>query len=186
MNWKEAWKKKWETQPILMLLTIIIWSIFIGLCIKGGTLLFTSIYSLFNPEVAQNLYQGLDLSVAREWHTGYYLGAISLLLGISIAKAYIFFLVIRVFLTIDLLHPFSKEVSVLISKIGKVTVEVGILIIIASGYFNWLSSETTSSPALSGFLGGAFEYLIMGAVIYSIALVFKRGVEIQTENDLTV
>ncbi|SEJ34854.1 Protein of unknown function [Cyclobacterium xiamenense] len=186
MNWKETWKNKWETQPVLMLLTIIIWSIFIGLCIKGGTLLFTSIYSIFNPEVAQNLYQGLNLSVAREWHLGYYLGAVSLLLGILIAKAYIFFLVIRVFLTIDLVHPFSKEVSVLISRIGKVTVEVGVLIIIASGYFHWLSSRTMHSPALSGFLGGAFEYLIMGAVIYAIALVFKRGVEIQTDNDLTV
>ncbi|WP_162419368.1 DUF2975 domain-containing protein [Cyclobacterium roseum] len=186
MNWKEAWKNKWETQPVLMLLTIVIWSIFIGLCIKGGTLLFTSLYSLFNPEVAQNLYQGLNLSVAREWHLGYYLGAVSLLLGILVAKAYIFFLVILVFLTIDLVHPFSKEVSVLISRIGKVTVEVGVLIIIASGYFHWLSSQTLHSPAPSGFLGGAFEYLIMGAVIYAIALVFKRGVEIQTDNDLTV
>jgi hypothetical protein len=185
-TWKNTWKNKWETQPVLMLLTIVIWSIFIGLCIKGGTLLFTSVYSIFKPEVAKNLYRGLNLSVAREWHTGYFLAAVSLLLGILVAKAYIFFLVIRVFLKIDLVHPFSREVSVLISRIGGVTVQVGVLTIIASGYFSWLSSRTMHSPALSGFLGGAPEYLIMGAVIYAIALVFKRGVEIQTDNDLTV
>ncbi|MCC5936150.1 MAG: DUF2975 domain-containing protein [Lunatimonas sp.] len=186
MTWKETWKNKWESQPVLMLLTIVIWSIFIGLCIKGGALLFTSVYSLFNPEVAKDLYKGLNLSAAREWHTGYYLAAVSLLIGIMVAKAFIFFLVIRVFQKIDLVHPFSREVSVLISRIGEVTVQVGVLTIIASGYFSWLSTRTMQSPALSGFLGGAFEYLIMGAVIYAISLVFKRGVEIQADNDLTV
>jgi len=186
MNAKEAWKNKWETQPVLMLLTIVIWSIFIGLCIKGGALLFTSVYSLFSPSVAKDLYKGLDLSVIREWHTGYYIVAVSLLIGILALKAYIFFLVIRVFLKIDLVHPFSKEVSILISNIGKVTVQVGILIIIATSYFVWLSSKTLHSPPTSGFLSGSAEFLIMGAVIYAIAMVFKRGVEIQADNDLTV
>lgn len=186
MNFKEKWGKKWETQPVLMLLTIIIWSIFIGLCIKGGTLLFTSVYSIFSPSVAKDLYKGLDLSVIREWHKGYYIVAVSLLIGILASKAYIFFLVIRVFLKIDLVHPFSKEVSILISKIGKVTVQVGVLIIIAMAYFRWLSSNTSHWPATGGFLSGSFEFLIMGAVIYAIAMVFKRGVEIQSENELTV
>lgn len=186
MNWKKEWTKKWETQPVLMLLTIVIWSIFIGLCIKGGSLLFTSVYSLFSPSVAKDLYKGLDLSVFREWHTGYYIVAVSLLIGISASKAYIFFLVIRVFLKIDLVHPFSKEVSILISNIGKVTVQVGVLTIIAASYFVWLSSKTFHSPLTSGFLSGSAEYLIMGAVIYAIAMVFKRGVEIQADNDLTV
>ncbi|WP_209331104.1 DUF2975 domain-containing protein [Lunatimonas salinarum] len=186
MNRKEAWKSKWENQPLLMLLTVVIWGIFIGLCIKAGALLFTTVYSLYDPLVAQNLYKGLDMSVLREWHTGYYLAAMSLLLGILVAKAYIFLLVIRIFLKIDLVHPFSREVSVLISRIGEVTVQVGLLIIVTSGYLKWLSSQTMHSPAVGGFLGGAFEYLIMGAVIYAIALVFKRGVEIQADNDLTV
>lgn len=186
MNWKGEWTKKWEPQPVLMLLTIVIWSIFIGLCIKGGTLLFTSVYSLFTPSVAKDLYKGLDLSVFREWHTGYYIVAVSLLIGILASKAYIFFLVIRVFLKIDLVHPFSKEVSNLISKIGKATVQVGVLIIIAVSYFVWLSSKTLHSPPTGGFLGGSAEFLIMGAVIYAIAMVFKRGVEIQADNDLTV
>ncbi len=186
MNWKESWKSKWENQPLLMLLIIVIWGIFIGLCIKAGALLFTTVYSVFNPLAAQNLYDGLDLSLLREWHTGYYLAAMSLLLGVLAAKAYIFFLVIRIFLKIDLIHPFSKEISNLISKIGTVTVQVGILIIIASGYFKWLSARTVQSYDLGGFLGGAFEYLIMGAVIYAIAIVFRRGVEIQADNDLTV
>jgi TRAP-type C4-dicarboxylate transport system permease large subunit len=186
MNWKETWKSKWENQPLLMLLTIVIWGIFIGLCIKAGALLFTTVYSLFDPSVAKDLYEGLDMSVVREWHTGYYLAAMSLLLGVLAAKAYIFYLVIRIFLKIDLIHPFSKEVSDLISKIGEVTLQVGILIIIASRYFKWLSVRTIHSPDLGFFLGGAFEFLIMGAVIYAIAVVFRRGVEIQADNDLTV
>jgi len=56
-----TWKEKWTQQPTLMLITIIIWSIFIGLCIQAGTLLFTFVYSFFKPIVAQNLYEGLNL-----------------------------------------------------------------------------------------------------------------------------
>ena len=59
---KSQWKEKWVNQPSLMLITVVIWSIFIGLCIQAGALFFTSIYSFFNPIVAQNLYEGLNLS----------------------------------------------------------------------------------------------------------------------------
>jgi hypothetical protein len=180
------WKKKWETQPGLMLITIVIWSIFIGLCIQAGAVLFTFIYSLFNPVVAQNLYEGLNLSALMEQNIWHYVGVLSLIVAITGLKAYIFFLMIMIFLKINLTHPFSKEVSKLISQIGQVTIEIAVFIIFTNAYFKWLSKRGFDMPALGEYMGGAFEYFLMGIIIYAISKVFKRGLEIQSENELTI
>ncbi|HMQ00118.1 MAG TPA: DUF2975 domain-containing protein [Cyclobacteriaceae bacterium] len=180
------WKKKWETQPGLMLITVLIWSIFIGLCIKAGAVLFTFIYSLFKPEIAQDLYRGLNLAALMEQSMWYYISILSLMIVITALKAYIFYLMIRIFIKIDLMHPFSKEVSQLISKIAYVSIEVAVFIIFFNGSIKWLLKRGYELPALESHSGGAFEYLLMGALIYAIAKVFKRGLEIQSENELTV
>jgi hypothetical protein len=35
-------------------------------------------------------------------------------------------------------------------------------------------------------MGGGSEYLLMAAILVAISQVFKRGVELQSENELTV
>ncbi|MFD2203427.1 DUF2975 domain-containing protein [Shivajiella indica] len=186
MNLTEQWKEKWVTQPGLILITVVIWSIFIGLCIKAGALLFTFVYSLFNPIVAQDLYEGLNLYGLLNQHFWNYVGVMTFLLIITGQKAYMFYLMILVFLKINLVHPFSKEISKKISEISYVALNIGLTIILASAYFKWLEKRSFDVPALDGYIGGAFEYLLMAALIYAIAQVFKRGVEIQSENELTI
>jgi len=187
MNWKKKWKNKWETQPGLMLITIVIWSIFIGLSIKAGALLFTFTYSFLKPTVAQDLFEGLDLYGLMSQDIWHYIAVVSFMMVIVGQKAYMFFLMIRVFLKIDLIHPFSLEVSKLISKISHIAIEIGVTIIFASAYFKWLAKRGFDIPSVgTSYVTGAFEFLLMGALIYAIAQVFKRGVEIQSENELTV
>ncbi|PRY85452.1 DUF2975 domain-containing protein [Mongoliibacter ruber] len=186
MNWKKEWKNKWETQPGLMLITVVIWSIFIGLCIKAGALLFTFTYSLFKPTVAQDLFEGLNLYGLLNQHLWNYVGVMSFVLAIIGLKAHIFYLMIRVFLKINMVHPFSMEVSRLIAEVSHATIKVGVTMIIAAAYFKWLAKRGFDIPAMGEFSGGALEYLLMGAIIFAIAQVFKRGVEIQSENELTI
>lgn len=186
MKLQHQWKEKWVTQPGLMLITVVIWSIFIGLCIKAGAMLFTSIYSFFKPIVAQNLYEGLNLYALRSQEIWYYLGLVSLLVAIACLKAYVFYLMIKIFLTINLDHPFSKKVSLLISEIASIAIQTGLLIILTAASLKWLIKRGVDIPSLGAYTGGAFEYLLMGALIYAIAKVYKRGVEIQSENELTV
>lgn len=183
---KSQWKEKWVNQPSLMLITVVIWSIFIGLCIQAGAMLFTSVYSFFNPIVAQNLYEGLNLSGLREQNIWYYGGVLSIVLFIAGQKAYLFYLMIRVFLKINLVQPFSREVSKLISSISYVALEIGAGIIIASGIFKWMQVRGYELDRVPQMMGGGFEFLLMAALLVAIGMVFKRGVEIQDENDLTV
>ena len=183
---KTQWKEKWVNQPSLMLITVVIWSIFIGLCIQAGALLFTAVYSFFNPVVAENLYEGLNLSTLREQNLWYYGGVLSIVLFIAGQKAYLFFLMIRVFLKINLVNPFSREISNLISRISYVAFQIGVAIMLASGVFKGMGKRGYDLDGVPQLVGNGFEFLLMAALLIAIGMVFKRGVEIQDENELTV
>lgn len=176
----------WKTQPKFLTITIVIWIIFIGFCIKAGVLMFTFTYSLFKPVVSQNLYEGLNLNTLQNNHFWYYVATLSLIILVAFLKAYIFYLMIKVFLKINLVHPFSNEITKLISKIGAVSIQTGVTIIIATSYIEWVGKRFEQYIPVGGFLGSFMEYIFMGAIIYAIAQVFKRGVEIQSENELTI
>ena len=181
-----TWKEKWAKQPTLMLITVIIWSIFIGLCIQAGTLLFTFAYSFSKPTVAQDLYEGLNLYPLYLQDVWFYGGIVTLILCVAILKAQLFYTMIRIFLKIDLIHPFSKEIAKLISTLSYIAFEIGIFLAMASGCADWLIKRSFELEGLQSYLSGAFEYFLLSALIFAIAQVFKRGVEIQAENELTV
>lgn len=181
-----TWKEKWTQQPSLMLITVIIWSIFIGLCIQAGTLLFTFGYSFFKPTVAQDLYEGLNLYPLFLDEVWFYVGIVTLILSIAILKAQLFYTMIRIFLKIDLIHPFSKEIAKLISTLSYIAFEIGFSIAMARGCASWLIKRSFELEGLQSYLSGAFEYFLLSTLIFAIAQVFKRGVEIQAENELTV
>jgi DUF2975 family protein len=184
---KKIDKMKPSTKLILTILHIIAWIIFLGLCVKTGAIIYSFFVSLaINPEGAKNLYMGLDLSNLNSFDRGHYVIIVSFILLLSILKSFLFYLVVRIFLKINLINPFSADVSMLISRIGYVAVGIGILTMIANKYCDWLSKKGVSFPDLQSVLGGAGEFLLLGAVIFIIAQVFKRGIEIQTENELTV
>ena len=185
-NLKSQWKEKWVNQPSLMLITVVIWAIFIGLCIQAGALLFTFIYSLFKPIVAQDLFEGLNLSALREQNLWYYGAIISIVIFIAGQKAYLFYLMIRIFLKINLVHPFSKEVSKLISSISYLAFQIGVAIIFASGYFKWMVTRGYDLDRVPGIVGGGGEFLLMAALLIAIGIVYKKGVELQSENELTI
>jgi hypothetical protein len=183
---KTQWKEKWVNQPSLMLITVVIWSIFIGLCIQAGAVLFTFIYSWFNPIVAQNLFDGLNLYSLKEANPWYYAGVISFVLFVLGLKAYLFYLMIRIFLKIDLVHPFSQEVSKLIATVSYTAFQIGIGIILATACFKWLAKKGFELDQVYSLMGGAYEFLLMAAILVAVSQIFKRGVELQAENELTV
>lgn len=186
MNTSNTWKEKWVNQPKLMLTTVIIWSVFIGLCIKAGTLTFLAISSLFKADIAKDLYEGFNLYSLMQENMWYYVGLLSLIISIACLKAYLFYLMIRIFMTIDLQHPFSIKVVNLLTKMGAVAIQVGILIIFTAGTVSWLFKRGFAVHPIAAQNGGPMEFIFMGLLILAIAQVFKRGVEIQSENELTV
>jgi hypothetical protein len=178
---------KSNTKLVLKVLHVVFWILFIGICIKTGAIVTSFFVSLFiNPEGAKNLYMGLDLANLYYFDRQQYISFVSLIIFLWCLKAYIFYMVIRIFLKINMMNPFSTEVSLIISRISYVAIIIGAGTLVANGYCDWLIKKGVGLPDLQAYLGGAVEFLLLGAIIFMISQVFKRGIEIQSENELTV
>ncbi|GGG53657.1 DUF2975 domain-containing protein [Bizionia arctica] len=178
---------KTQTDLILTAMKVIFWVVFIGLCIKTGALLISFIVSLaVNPEAASNLYLGLDLSELQNTNQWYYIHVASFIISISALKGYLAFLVLKIFSKIDFKKPFTEATSLLISKISHIALGIGVLAIIASRYNIWLIRSKESILDTQYYLDGGKEFLLLAGIIFIISLIFKKGIDLQTENELTV
>ena len=167
-------------------LYIVAWLIFVGLSIEAGGLIVNLFFSLYNPEFVQNLYQKLDLSEMYRDSKLAFFGVYSFILTISILKAYLFYIVIKLMHKMDLSKPFNTFVARQISQISYYTLSIGLLSHIARQLTKNLMHHGFVTDNLNQFWEDSQAFILMGAVIYIIATIFKKGVAIQNENDLTV
>lgn len=167
-------------------LRIVAWVIFVGLCIEAGGLIVNFIFSLYKPEFVQNLYQKLDLSEMYERSKWAFFSMYSFILVISILKAVLFYVVIVLVSKIDLSKPFNSFVSRQISLISYYTLSIGLLSYIARQSAKNLLHHGIVTDNLNQFWADSQAFILMAAVIYIIATIFKKGIDIQNENDLTV
>lgn len=167
-------------------LSIVAWVIFVGLCIEAGGLLVNFIFSLYKPEFVQNLYQKLDLSEMYERSKWAFFGMYSFILVISILKAVLFYVVIMLVSKINLSKPFNSFVSRKITQISYYTLSIGLLSYIARQTAKNLLHRGYEIDQLNQFWVDSQAFILMAAVVYVIASIFNKGLEIQNENDLTV
>ena len=82
--------------------------------------------------------------------------------------------------------PFSSFVSKQILTISYYAFSIGILSYVARQFSKNLESRGFSTSNLNQFWEDSQAFILMAAVFYVIAVIFKKGVELQNENDLTV
>lgn len=167
-------------------LYIVAWLIFVGLCIEAGGLIVNFFFSLYKPELIQNLYQKLDLTEMYNNSKLVFFSVYGFILTISILKACLFYTVITLMHKMDRSRPFSTFVAKQISKISYYTLSIGLLSYIAQELIESLINYGFVIDHLNEFWSDSQAFILMGAVIYIIATIFKKGVDIQNENDLTV
>lgn len=171
---------------VFIVLHIVAWLIFVGLSIEAGGLIVNFFFSLYKPEFVQNLYQKLDLIQMYKESKLAFFGIYSFILIISILKAVLFYTVVILMHKINLSKPFSTYVSRQILRISYYTLSIGLLSYIARELAKDLMHYGFVTDNLNQFWADSQAFIIMGAVIYIIATIFKKGVDIQNENDLTV
>ncbi|MFZ4462716.1 MAG: hypothetical protein ACOYN5_02660 [Bacteroidales bacterium] len=167
-------------------LYIVAWVIFVGLCIEAGGLIVNFIFSLYKPEFVQNLYQKLDLTEMYKESSLAFFGIYSFILTISILKACLFYIVIRLMHKMDLSKPFNTFVASQISQISYYTLSIGLLSYIARQLTKNLMHHGFVTDILNQFWEDSQAFILMAAIVYIIAVIFAKGIEIQNENDLTV
>ena len=167
-------------------LTVVAWIIFVGLCIEAGGLLVNFIYSLFKPEVVKYLYNKLDLSEMYNRSKEVYIVMYVFILVIAILKSILFYNVIQLTSKLDLAKPFSGFVSKKISSISYITFVIGFVSIVERQTAKNLSQKGYDIDMLNAFWVDSQAYIFMAGVIFIIAKIFNRGIELQTENDSTI
>ncbi|MBK8699303.1 MAG: DUF2975 domain-containing protein [Saprospiraceae bacterium] len=171
---------------VFKVLKIVAWVIFVGLCVEAGGLIVNFIFSLYKPEFVQNLYQKLDLSAMYNRSKWTFFSMYSFILVISMLKAYLFYIVIILVSKLDLTKPFNRFVSEKIMLMSYLTLSIGLLSYLARQTAKNLLHRGYEIDQLNPFWVDSEAFVLMAAIVYVIATIFKKGLEIQMENDLTV
>jgi hypothetical protein len=177
---------KTKKNVVFIILNIITWIIFVGLSIEAGALIVNFVFSIFKPEMVQNLYQKMDLSGLYNQSAMVFYGMYGFVLFLSILKCILFYIVIMLLLKLDLEKPFNAFVSKQITRMSYLTLSIGLVSHIAQEIGNNLQHQGYEIGPLNQFWVDSQAFILMAAVVYVIALIFKKGVELQSENELTI
>lgn len=177
---------KKTTNTLLWIIDVISTLIFCAMCATSAYLLILFFYHLFDSEGAKDWMIGKDISQLFNLNNVHFGILFSLTLAISVMKALAFYFTIKIFSTLNLVKPFSSEIATLISRISYMILAVGILGIIAFRYSEIVETKGIDLSELQTWWNDNYAYLLMGSIIFVIAQIFKKGLEIQSENDLTV
>ncbi len=178
------------SKEVLTILHVLAWIIFIGICIEAGGIIFNTFFALvINPIGAKNFWMQIDLSNLISYDSGYFFVVTGIMSIVSLMKAILFYLIVKLFYNkqFDFSHPFNTTLNKFISNLAYLTFGIGLFSIWGLKYTAWLRLNGIDVPSVEELhIGGADVWLFMSVVLFVIAQIFKRGIEIQTEIDLTV
>jgi hypothetical protein len=171
-----------RTEQILMVLKIVSWVALIGYLIEAGSMIFSYAQSTVNPEAAKNLYKGLNLYQLRQYNFWHYTLTVSFMVSISILKSSVWSLVVKTLSKIKLANPFTIDVAQKLEQISYVLFGTWLVGMLSHAHSRWL--EKLTGEDFGGWVSG--EFVFMAGLVFIISQIFKRGIEIQSENELTV
>ena len=176
-----------DSKVVLKVLKVLSWLGFIGICIKSGSLIISYSVSMFvNPNGAKNLYLGLDLSQLKLHSNNEYTILVVCIVSIIILQAFMFFFLLQIFKKINLVSPFHETVGRLILKMSLLSFAIGILSKLTIKFANSYQSLGMNFQNLIEHIGLGDAFLFFAGILFLISVLYKKGIELQTENDLTI
>ncbi|WP_323756072.1 hypothetical protein [Roseivirga sp.] len=182
---------KITTSQVLKVLQVLSWVIFIGLCIEaGGTAINTIITMFINPQGVENFWEGADyLSSLYNFDQGHFFAITLIMTIVAVLKAFMFYLIIKLFIEkkLTIAQPFNIALRQFIVKQSYLALGIGLFSYFGSKYAIWLTEQGLPMANLESLhIAGADVWLFMVVILFVIVQVVKRGIEIQSEHDLTV
>lgn len=173
------------SNQILAVLHVLAWIIFLGLCVEAGSFAFSGIMSVaVGPKFST--YLGLDALFA--YDQGHFLAQLTYCFIAGVFKALMFYLIAHMLYKrkLDLDRPFKRDTARVISWISYLCFGIGLFTSWGRKYLAWLSQQVTVPDAYVLDLEGADVWFFTAIAFLIIAQIFKRGIEIQEENELTI
>lgn len=182
-NFKQK-KMKTKTQKILEVLRIVSWVVFIGSAVAAMVQIIAFAISFIEPDTAMTITsKTIKLTELRKTHLMEYVFLVALLLVMAVLHMNVWQKVKDLLTGINLNSPFSSKISDLLEKIGYLLFSIWLVGFIVGIYTDQLSKQI---EGLKNNFDIDFNYLFISGIVYIISQVFKRGIELQNENDLTV
>ena len=179
-----------KTVYILKALYVLSWIIFVGLCIEAGGFITNTIATLMlTPEGAVKFWKEVDLTALYHHNQSHYVMLTSIMIIATVLKALMFYFIVKIFHAkeLNLSKPFNEVVKRFVLIIAYLALGIGIFSFWGIKFAGHLVDQGVKLPDILQLrLGGADVWLFMGVTLLVIAFIFKKGVEIQNENDLTV
>lgn len=167
-------------------LTVVASFILIGLCIQVGGLLTNFFFHFFKPNALSKLFITLDLTAMYEKSQWAFYSMYSFILVIAVLTTILFLEVVQMMMKMDLSNPFNSFVSNKIYRISHITFSIGFLSLIARKSADYLQKHSYDTDMLNQYWQDSSAFILMAGIIYIIAIIFRKGLEIQNENELTV
>ena len=170
-----------KTEKLLKIMKFFSWLAFIGLMIKSGAILVTYLLSISNAEVAKNLYEGMNLFEYRNYSFIHYSLIVFYKIILFAIEAYIAYLVIKLLQNLNIKQPFNLDVQKCMQKISYSIFYLWVLAIVHNTHMQLIGKK-------HDFLMYLFssDFVFLSAIIFIFAQIVKRGIDIQSENDLTI
>ncbi len=159
------------------------WIVYIGLLIKAGTYLFEYLMVIFVPgfNTEELSWHNINFPELYEFSFIHYSVVVFFMIIITGVKAYAVSEVTDLLKEKTLSAPFRPYVAGILMRICYALCAVGIIALLHNLHNNWLRAH---NAGLKGWDDA--DWLYAAGLVYIIASVFKRGIVLQTENDLTV
>ena len=170
-----------KTERILKIMTFFSWFAFIGLMIKSGAILVTYLLSINNAEASKNLYEGLNMYQYREYSFTQYSFIMFYKIILFAVEAYIAYLVIKLLKKLNIKQPFNIYVQKLMQQISNCIFYLWILAIVHNTHTQLIGKKHNFEMDLI-----TSDFVFLSVIIFIFAQIIKRGIEIQSENDLTI
>ena len=173
-----------KTEKILETLKIVVWVIFIGTAVFALIQIIAFVMSLIIPDTAKYI-SGIDIkfSELRMNHLKEYVFVVSFILAIAVLNVQAWQKVKDILTKINLQTPFSMDVAKLLEEIGQILISIWVISYIGNQYVHWLAKHI---EGIEGRLDISFQYLFSAGIVYIVSQIFKRGVELQNESELTI
>lgn len=157
------------------------WIVCIGILVKAGAILISYFVSISNAEAAHDLFRGMDLSAYRDYSLGHYSFIVGYQVLLLIGYAFIAFLMTQLLSKINIDKPFNVGLVKLMQQICYAMLAVWGIAMVHNIHSALLERSADIVPSHI-----SSEALFLAGVVYVLAQMFKRGVELQHETELTI
>ena len=175
---------------LLIVLHILSWIIFVGLCVEAGGFLFNTLCTLFyNSGGAANFWMKSDLSALYAFDQSQFVTLTVIMVIAAVLKAIMFYVIVKLFhdKKLDLIAPFNESFGRGLYNLSYLAAGVALFNYWGTKLSANLIEKGINLPSLQELrLAGADVWLFMCVTLLVFARIFKKGITIQQENQLTI